>query len=130
MLDAVVPSKRENFVLYRIDKLTVHSKIILIDDRFLTIGSANFFDASMTGVDSELTVAVVDTGSLMADLRLQLWKDHLRIGPGTPNLENIENEIRNLDISLSIWRKRWGTEGQEISFPLGPALKIVGPGVR
>ncbi|HEX5873922.1 MAG TPA: phospholipase D-like domain-containing protein [Pyrinomonadaceae bacterium] len=125
MLETVEPSKRQNFVLYRVDRLTVHSKVVLIDDEFFTIGSANFFDASMSGADSELTVAVVDTGPLAVDWRVSLWKDHLRIPPDAPNLPEIEAEIRNLYKSLAIWRPGWGTG---VSFPHpGPVLKLVGP---
>jgi phosphatidylserine/phosphatidylglycerophosphate/cardiolipin synthase-like enzyme len=125
ILDNIDPSKQQNFVLYRVDKLTVHSKVVLIDDRFMMIGSANFFEASMTGVDSELSVAVVDTGRLIENLRIELWKDHLRLGPDMPNLPQIEEELRDLDKSLAVWRPRWGT-GVSFRHP-GPVLSLVGP---
>jgi phospholipase D1/2 len=45
----------------------IHSKLLVVDDRFLTIGSANFTNRSM-GIDSELHVAwEADAG----DMRLQ-----------------------------------------------------------
>lgn len=119
-------SKEQNFVVYRVDKLTVHSKVVLIDDEFMMVGSANFFDASMVGYDSELAVAVVDTEPLVKNFRVELWKDHLHFGPDTPNLPAIEAELRDPDKSLSMWRPKWGT-GVTTFEPPGPVLKLVGP---
>lgn len=126
ILNNLDASQRQNFVVYRVDKLTVHSKVVLIDDEFMMVGSANFFDASMVGTDSELAVAVVDTEPLVKNFRVELWKDHLHFGPGTPDLPFIEDELRDLKKSLSMWRPRWGT-GVITFEPPGPVLKLVGP---
>jgi phosphatidylserine/phosphatidylglycerophosphate/cardiolipin synthase-like enzyme len=70
----------------------VHSKLMIIDDRYVSVGSANF-DARSMFIDTELTLGIVD-GDLVAsrlggkdtqvcrfarDLREKLWKEHLRI---------------------------------------------------
>lgn len=124
MLDTVENSKHKNFVVYRVDKLMVHSKVVLIDDRFLAAGSANFFDSSMRGADSELTVAAVDTGSLVTDIRVKLWKDHVRISPDSPDLPGLEVQMRDWEQWLTFWRKTWGTG---VPIDRGPVLKLVGP---
>jgi phosphatidylserine/phosphatidylglycerophosphate/cardiolipin synthase-like enzyme len=48
----------------------VHTKILLIDDRYVAIGSANLNKRSMTS-DSELQIAVVDDETVDGGLNLQ-----------------------------------------------------------
>lgn len=73
-------------------EVKVHSKIMIIDDRFAAIGSANITRRSFT-TDSELHLAIVDdtreaseiNGSpaevcrFAKELRIQLWQEHLGI---------------------------------------------------
>lgn len=74
------------------EQIYVHSKSMVIDDRFLIIGSANVNRRSMQ-TDSEIGVAVVDTaavdstiggrsqsvGRLPRDYRKALWTEHLGV---------------------------------------------------
>jgi phospholipase D1/2 len=62
----------------------IHSKLLLVDDRFLTVGSANLTNRSM-GVDTELHASWEATGSSeaddqlrqrIADLRVSLLAEH------------------------------------------------------
>lgn len=54
----------------------VHSKLMLVDDEFLLIGSTNVGQRSMT-YDGELHVGVVDGDNLLVkDFRKQLWAEH------------------------------------------------------
>jgi phosphatidylserine/phosphatidylglycerophosphate/cardiolipin synthase-like enzyme len=52
-------------------EIYIHSKLLLIDDTFFTIGSANMNVRSMA-VDSEINVATVDPVTA-TDLRKQIW---------------------------------------------------------
>jgi hypothetical protein len=68
----------------------VHSKLIIIDDRYVSVGSANINRRSMS-VDTEITLAVVDEDTIPGklskqsttvcrfakELREQLWREHL-----------------------------------------------------
>lgn len=54
-----------------------HSKLMIIDDHFYTLGSANLNKRSMA-TDSEINVAVPDPNGAKA-LREKLWKDHRRV---------------------------------------------------
>ncbi len=55
----------------------VHSKLMIVDDELILIGSANFSQRSMT-CDGELQVAIVDEANLIArELRIALWSEHL-----------------------------------------------------
>jgi phosphatidylserine/phosphatidylglycerophosphate/cardiolipin synthase-like enzyme len=57
------------------DLVYVHSKIGIVDDRWLTIGSANLNERSMFN-DSEVNVVTLDEG-LARRTRLRLWEEHL-----------------------------------------------------
>lgn len=128
IVDRLPANQRRNFALFQVDKTTVHSKIVLIDDEFLCIGSANFFDRSMedtlVGRDSELSVAAVDAGTLIRDTRRRLWCDHLNVDPDDAE---VQAQLDPLDSGLGLWRDSWAT-GAAPSFPRPESkLTLVGP---
>jgi phosphatidylserine/phosphatidylglycerophosphate/cardiolipin synthase-like enzyme len=94
---------RRNVVMYRVDNLTVHTKLMLVDDVFASIGSANFFSRSMVGTDSEITTTLVTTGQQVRDLRVTLWAEHLR----TTLSDELTPMLADLDTALGIWRTQW-----------------------
>ena len=54
---------------YVTEQIYVHSKMMIVDDRFAIVGSANINDRSLLGSrDSELAVMVMDTDTVNADL--------------------------------------------------------------
>ena len=57
----------------------VHAKIGIVDDRWLTIGSANLNEHSLFN-DTEMNVVMHDP-ELARNLRLRLWSEHLRCDP-------------------------------------------------
>ncbi|MEO9139684.1 MAG: phospholipase D-like domain-containing protein [Jatrophihabitans sp.] len=99
ILNRLDPDRRRNVAIYRVEHTTVHSKVMLIDDVFANIGSANVFSRSMSGMDSEISAAVVTSTSLVRDLRARVWAEHLRT-PVTP-------ELTDLDLALGIWDATW-----------------------
>ena len=125
IVDRLSASERANLAVWQLDAIVVHAKLILIDDEFASIGSANFMDRSMQftfqGDDSELTAAAVSTGTLVSDLRVQLWAEHLRVTDPAALAE-----IRDLARSLGFWRPAWGSG---LSFAHASSrLVFVGPG--
>lgn len=74
-----VPPETANFIMCRVEGVYVHSKVVLIDDEFAAVGSANFWDRSMDGTDTELTAAIVDTGPWVRELRVKLMAEHFRV---------------------------------------------------
>jgi phosphatidylserine/phosphatidylglycerophosphate/cardiolipin synthase-like enzyme len=62
-----------------VGRLYVHAKIGIVDDRWLTIGSANLNAHSLFN-DSEMNVVTCDAG-LARDTRLRLWAEHLECDP-------------------------------------------------
>lgn len=59
------------------DPVYVHSKIGIVDDRWLTVGSANLNAHSLFN-DTEVNVATLDP-DLARAARLRLWSEHLEI---------------------------------------------------
>lgn len=85
---------------YVTEQIYVHSKLMIVDDRFAILGSANINDRSMLGErDSELAVMVMDDDVARADingkgsnqpvrvfaheLRVKIWSKLFGIGLGT-----------------------------------------------
>ena len=107
IINRLTLAESQNFALYYVANTKVHAKVVLIDDEFVSIGSANFWDRSMTGKESELAAAIVHTGgqnSLVADLRVRLWRGHLNVLSSAA----VDSELRDLSMSLGIFRSAWG----------------------
>ena len=62
------------------DPVYVHAKIGIVDDRWLTVGSANLNEHSLLN-DTEMNVVTHDA-ELARATRLRLWAEHLECGPG------------------------------------------------
>src|ERR1700744_4741328 len=61
------------------DRLYVHAKVGIVDDRWLTVGSANLNSHSLLN-DTEMNV-VTDDPDLARDTRLRLWAEHRELAP-------------------------------------------------
>jgi phosphatidylserine/phosphatidylglycerophosphate/cardiolipin synthase-like enzyme len=55
----------------------VHAKIGIVDDRWLTIGSANLNEHSLFN-DTEMNIVIQDE-ALIRDVRERLWSEHLEV---------------------------------------------------
>jgi phosphatidylserine/phosphatidylglycerophosphate/cardiolipin synthase-like enzyme len=62
------------------DPIYVHAKIAIVDDGWLTLGSANLNEHSLFN-DTEMNVVVRDPG-LVAQTRTRLWAEHLELDAG------------------------------------------------
>lgn len=86
----------------------VHAKVAIVDDVWVTIGSASLNRPGFC-FDSEMNLVVVDTevadgGRRFArDLRLELWQEHLRLAPGA--LGTITDPIAG----AAVWTARAGS---------------------
>jgi len=61
----------------RDDPLYVHAKVGIVDDRWLTVGSANLNAHSLLN-DTEMNV-VTDDAELVRQVRTRLWAEHLEV---------------------------------------------------
>lgn len=80
----------------------IHSKLMIVDDRFLTVGSANLTNRSMS-VDSELNITVEANGDGAGDAALALAIHKLRMvliaeHTGGPELELTAGLVARLDL--------------------------------
>ena len=62
----------------RVDPLYVHAKVAIVDDHWLTVGSANLNAHSFYN-DTEVNIVTCDR-ALARDTRLRLWASHLECG--------------------------------------------------
>jgi phosphatidylserine/phosphatidylglycerophosphate/cardiolipin synthase-like enzyme len=65
----------------RDDPLYVHAKVGIVDDRWLTVGSANLNAHSLLN-DTEMNV-VTDDAELVRRTRVRLWAEHLELDEAT-----------------------------------------------
>jgi phosphatidylserine/phosphatidylglycerophosphate/cardiolipin synthase-like enzyme len=78
-----------------VDPIYVHAKIAIVDDRWLTIGSANLNEHSLFN-DTEMNVVGHDP-ELARRTRLRLWSEHLEL----PAEEIPDDPVRAID---ELWR--------------------------
>ncbi|KAG0349343.1 hypothetical protein BG004_007527 [Podila humilis] len=91
--DTIVDNEVDDFVT---EQLYIHSKLMIVDDRIIIIGSANINDRSQVGYrDSEIAIIIEDSekvqskmngepyeaGKMAHSLRASLFKEHLGLLP-------------------------------------------------
>jgi phosphatidylserine/phosphatidylglycerophosphate/cardiolipin synthase-like enzyme len=115
--------------VFHVRNTTVHSKLMVVDDQFFAIGSANFTDRSMSqavdasklaeilsnfdrkigATDSELHVGVVDDRPPQQNtalaLRVRLWAEHLRVDQWDTATRA---DLADLSRGLSVFNSNWG----------------------
>lgn len=69
----------------------IHAKLMLIDDTYMTLGSANINTRSME-VDSELNIAH-DRPEVTRPLRQQLWRTHTNGRSGSENMSTAQLKL-------------------------------------
>lgn len=112
VLDRLTAAQQANISIWKLTTLMVHSKLIMIDDVFCAVGSANLHSRSMYGIDQELHVAVVDAAidgggapaGVIRDWRVRIWAEHLEVlGSHAP----FQAQLENIDTALGMWRRSW-----------------------
>jgi phosphatidylserine/phosphatidylglycerophosphate/cardiolipin synthase-like enzyme len=97
----------------------VHSKLLIVDDEFVLIGSANVGQRSMS-CDAELSVGIVDaTGTFAQEFRKSLWGEHLVRSAGTLDDPNAAYALFKSDTLASSGRVRPYPTGAPGSPPAG-----------
>ncbi len=100
MLNACGPVGKQ----FNYREIYIHSKLLLIDDTFLTLGSANMNLRSMVA-DSEINIATVDSASA-TDLRKLIWGqlsgNSEKCDGGAGSKKEIDDSFKNWKI-LMMW---------------------------
>jgi len=105
VLEPLPPDAWGNVAVYRVEGTTAHAKLLIIDDKFACIGSANMFSRSMSGTDIELSTAMVTIGPQVRDLRAEEWGEHLRLKD--------PKQLNDWKLALGVWDKEWVTPDQQ-----------------
>lgn len=119
VIDKLPAATKANVSIWKLTTLMVHTKLMLIDDVFCSVGSANLHSRSMYGIDQELHVALVDAAvdaagqpaGAVRDWRVRVWAEHLEI---IHSYTNVLPQLQDLDLALGMWRQSWrvgGTQG-------------------
>lgn len=69
-------------------EVDVHAKVMVVDDVWLTVGSANINDRGFK-TEAEINAVVLDKG-LAKDLRKRLMAEHLELDPADPRLDDVD----------------------------------------
>ena len=90
---------------YHTEEIYVHSKVLIVDDEILIVGSANLNDRSMLGTrDSEVCIHVDypcgpperengnEEDGLVRRTRLQLWAEHCELSMDDKRIANPADE--------------------------------------
>jgi phosphatidylserine/phosphatidylglycerophosphate/cardiolipin synthase-like enzyme len=96
-------------------EIYVHAKVGIVDDRWLTLGSANLNEHSLLN-DTEMNLVVPDP-ELARSLRLKLWSEHLECDlDGDGNVTELVDEV---------WRPRAEQELERIKRGEAPRHRLV-----
>ncbi len=112
----------------------VHAKVMVVDDRFFTMGSANLANRSM-GVDSEINLAIEhgEASPVIRSWRRRLLAEHLGVSP--ERLAATEDERGSLIASIDSLNdpearrhcRPLDLDGAELPAPLGDVAEIGDP---
>jgi phospholipase D1/2 len=81
----------------RTEQIYVHTKLLIVDDRLVIVGSANINDRSLAGMrDSELAVLMTDLSAMDAPLD----------GKHSVKVRKLAHELR-----VNLWRKHFALHG-------------------
>jgi phosphatidylserine/phosphatidylglycerophosphate/cardiolipin synthase-like enzyme len=112
----------------------VHSKVMVVDDRWAYIGSANLSNRSM-GLDAECGLAIdwdgrEDVSNALHDLRIRLVSEHLGVDP--EELSEREDEDGPIAAVESLrggerTLEKLDTDDQELTSTLEPVARLADP---
>jgi phosphatidylserine/phosphatidylglycerophosphate/cardiolipin synthase-like enzyme len=120
----------------KLRQIYVHSKLLIVDDKWITIGSANT-DKNGFKDSTEVNIGIT-SGQLSKELRTRLWCEHLgllektknstnkyqanrlqKMGPPRRELESSSyanyTNIEDFDSGFSIWKKIADHNGSSVS---------------
>jgi len=84
----------------RLQYLTVdvHAKVMIVDDEWLTVGSANINERGFK-YEAEINAAILDKKTAR-DLRIRLMAEHLKIPPAEAQLK-----LGDIDAAFNLWEE-------------------------
>ncbi|HZD34583.1 MAG TPA: phospholipase D-like domain-containing protein [Nitrososphaeraceae archaeon] len=91
----------------KLRQIYVHSKLLIVDDKWITVGSANI-DKNGFKDSTEVNVGVTSS-SLAKELRMRLWREHMGLleKPENSNVRQLvdPSKIEDFNSGFDIWKK-------------------------
>ena len=91
----------------RLRQIYVHSKLLIVDDKWITVGSANT-DKNGFKDSTEVNVGITSS-SLAKELRMRLWCEHMGLleKPENSNVRQLvdRSKIEDFNSGFDIWKK-------------------------
>lgn len=104
LLLGLTAAQKARIGIFERTNVLIHSKITLIDDHWVFIGSANCMRRSLY-TDGELSVATLDEDDqLCKTVRVNLWGGHFGKTSGAQR-----TPLNNLTRALAVWDPSWGS---------------------
>ena len=105
-------NQRSQVVLYKSLQYYTHAKVMIVDDKFAIIGSANIANKSFFS-DLEHSISFIDNDGYQTvkEFRQALWNEHFRTTPVQAQ------EIAEIDAALHVWNQQWGVLGASFQIP-------------
>lgn len=99
-------------------QIDVHAKVMIIDDVWLTIGSANINDRGFK-YEAEINAALLDPTDARA-LRLRLMAEHLEIAP-----EEAEAKLGDIQQAFDLWEQHGNENERRKAAGEAPISRVV-----
>lgn len=103
-------------IFVRSDKVYVHSKVVIVDDVFMTVGSNNINYRSMT-YDTEISVASVDQSTIVSADKVTVaklaWETRISLWAIETEIKFPELKDYTVEEAIAEWHKR-ANEGTHI----------------
>lgn len=104
LLPGLTTAQKARIGVFKRNGVFVHSKVTLIDDHWVFIGSANCMRRGLY-TDGELSVATLDEADqLCKTVRVNLWGGHFGKTSGAQR-----TSLNSLTRALAVWDPAWGT---------------------
>jgi phosphatidylserine/phosphatidylglycerophosphate/cardiolipin synthase-like enzyme len=108
----ITQQRRSRVVLYKCLEYYTHAKVMIVDDKFAIIGSANIANKSFFS-DLEHSISFIDNDGYQTvkEFRQRLWEEHFRTTPDQAA------EIAEIDAALHVWNEEWGVLWATFTIP-------------
>jgi phosphatidylserine/phosphatidylglycerophosphate/cardiolipin synthase-like enzyme len=115
-------NERSRVVLYKCRQYYTHAKVMIVDDKFAIIGSANIQNRSLFS-DFEHSISFIDNDDYhtVKEFRQELWNEHFRTTPSQAT------EVAEVNPGLRVWNEQWGTAGASFTIPAHLELTAIVP---
>jgi phosphatidylserine/phosphatidylglycerophosphate/cardiolipin synthase-like enzyme len=91
-------------------QIYIHSKLMIVDDKWVTIGSANT-DKDGLEYSTEFDLGIVSS-DLSPRLRVKLWCEHLKINDTDPSSE--QSNLHNFEEGFKAWEQLAEENGKRV----------------